>query len=497
MLVITIKKLDLKRFLNEKKNSLRFKMVFGYIILTFIILFLMCVYITELVSKNLYESETGEMFAKANIISESISSNWSDYHYEIIDNGTYNWLEDIVGGGVAGSDIRGILTDTSYTVIYDTNPDGGLIGRALVRDTIKSALSGSSASALLNTETGTKLLCVAVPIKVEKQNTGAVYLTASADKITSVIKSVRTGMIAFSFVVCLLMGLLSFFLSRALMSPLDGFIKVAREISKGNFSHRMEVKGEGEVAELSEAMNYMCAELEHLDERRRKFVSDASHELKTPMATIKLLCDSIVSTQDPDMGMVREFLNDLSDEIDRLTRLIESLLTLTKLDSAETELKPVLVDFGILLKKIEKSLSTMAAKRNISLYTEILTDDMQPIMVDYDKIWEAVYNILDNAIKYSKSGGAVKISAIADDMVLTVAISDSGNGIPDEYKERIFERFYRLDDSRARETGGTGLGLSIARETVEMHGGSIKIQDNEQGGSIFVISLPYKDEKMV
>lgn len=457
----------------------------------------MCTYITELFSKKLYESETGEMTLKAQVISRSITENWSDYRYEIINNGSYNWLEDIVGGGVSGSDIRGILTDTSYTVIYDTNSDGGLIGRVLMRDTITSALSGREDSALLNAESGAKLLCVAVPIKVEDSFVGAVYLTASAEKITSVIKSVRTGMILFSAVICILIGVLSFVLSRALMSPLDGFIKAAREISKGNFSERIEVKGDGEVAQLSEAMNYMCAELEHLDERRRKFVSDASHELKTPMATIKLLCDSIVSTENPDMDMVREFLNDLSDEIDRLTRLIESLLTLTKLDSQETELKPVLVDLGVLLKKAEKKLSTMAAKKNITLYTEILTDDMQPVMIDYDKIWEAIYNVLDNAIKYSKIGGAVKISASANEDWVITEISDSGNGIPDEYKERIFERFYRLDDSRARETGGTGLGLSIAKETVEMHHGNIKVCDNDMGGSVFIISLPYKHENSI
>lgn len=502
MLDITTKKLDfknlkLKKMIKRKQDSIRFKMVLTYFILTFIVLLLMCVYITELLSKNLYNSEKEEMFAKADIISESISESWSDYRYEIVPEGTYNWLDDIVEQKLVGSEVRGILTDTSYTVIYDTSPDAGLVGNVLIRDSIKTAISGEKAWAVMDSENDSKLVCVAVPIKVDSKCVGAVYLTTSAEKIINVIGSVRTGIIAFSAVICILIGILSFVMSYSFMSPLDKFIKVAKEISKGNFTHRMDVKGEGEVAQLSEAMNYMCAELEHLDERRRKFVSDASHELKTPMATIKLLCDSIVSTENPDMDMVREFLNDLSDEIDRLTRLIESLLTLTKLDSSETVLKPVLVDFGVLLKKAEKNLTTIAAKKNITLFTEILTDDMPPIMIDYDKIWEAVYNIIDNAIKYSKAGGNVKISAMAKADILSVEISDTGDGIPDEYKERIFERFYRLDDSRARETGGTGLGLAIAKESVEMHGGNIKVLDNEGGGSVFVISLPYKEETKV
>lgn len=504
MLDITTKKLDfknlkLKKLIKKRQDSIRFKMVLTYFVLAFTVLLLMCVYITELLSKNLYNSEKEEMFAKAGIISESISESWSDYRYEIPPEGTtYNWLEDIVEQKLVGSEVRCILTDTSYKVIYDTNPDAGLIGNVLIRDSIKSAIGGENAWTVLDSEKHSKLMCAAVPIRVNSECMGAVYLTASAEKITNIISSVRTGIIAFSAVICILIGVLSFIMSYSLMSPLEKFIKVAKEISKGNFSDRMEVKGEGEVAQLSEAMNYMCAELEHLDERRRKFVSDASHELKTPMATIKLLCDSIVSTENPDMEMVKEFLNDLSDEIDRLTRLIESLLTLTKLDSSETVLKPVLVDFGVLLKKAEKNLSAIAVKKNITLFTEILTDDMPPIMIDYDKIWEAVYNIIDNAIKYSKVGGSVKISAMAKpDNTLTVEISDTGNGIPDEYKERIFERFYRLDDSRARETGGTGLGLAIAKESVEMHGGNIKVLDNENGGSIFVISLPYREENQV
>lgn len=502
MLVITTKKFDLKKInlkklLHGKKDTIKFRMILLYFGLTFIILLLMCIYITELLSNNLYNSEKSNMLARADIISESVSDNWSDYKFEIAESDNYNWLEDIVDGGVAGSAIRGILTDSSYMVMYDTANEDNLEGKILMRDSIKSALSGERVWAVLNSEDGSKQMCAAVPILVGDEYTGTVYLTESAEHISEIISSVRTGIIAFSVVICILIGILSFVMSYVLMSPLEGFIKAAKEISKGNFSQRMEVKGEGEVAQLSEAMNYMCAELEHLDERRRKFVSDASHELKTPMATIKLLCDSIVSAENPDMGMVKEFLNDLSDEIDRLKRLIESLLTLTKLESKETELKLMLVDFGVLLKKIEKNLSIVAAKKNINLFIEILTDDMQPIMIDYDKIWEAVYNIMDNAIKYSKVGGNVKVTASAAEDMLIVEVSDSGSGIPDEYKERIFERFYRLDDSRARETGGTGLGLAIAKETVEMHDGKIEVKDNEAGGSTFVLSLPYREETPV
>ena len=115
---------------------------------------------------------------------------------------------------------------------------------------------------------------------------------------------------------------------------------------------------------------------------------------------------------------------------------------------------------------------------------------MQPIMIDYDKIWEAVYNIMDNAIKYSKVGGSVKVTTSASDNMLILEVADSGTGIPDEYKERVFERFYRLDDSRARETGGTGLGLSIVHQMVLMHGGTVSVDSEEGSGSTFTVELP-------
>lgn len=467
-------------------------MVVMSIVVVFITLLLMYIYISSILSANLYSSERNEMYEKAEIISDTVELNWYDYRYEIVKDNSYNWLDDIVGRSLSGSMVRGILTDMDNTVIYDTSKNENLAGEELVNEVLEKAISGENSHSLKKAEDGNKVLSVAVPINVDDEQTGVVYLTANTGKLEDIISSTHIGMIMFSLIILVLTGFLSIGISVIFTSPIEGFIEVAKEISKGNFKKRIEVKGEGEIAQLSESMNYMCAELEHLDERRRKFVSDASHELKTPMATIKLLCDSIVSTENPDIEMVKEFLNDLSDEIDRLTRLIDSLLTLTKLDSAEAEIKLVLVDFGILLKKIEKKLSAFATKRNIVLYTEILTDDMQPVLVDEDKIWEAVYNVIDNAIKYSKIGTAVKVTAQIDEEKLIVSVSDSGEGIPDEYKERVFERFYRLDDSRARDTGGTGLGLAIVKETVEMHNGSVRVVDNENGGSTFIIELPYK-----
>ena len=177
--------------------------------------------------------------------------------------------------------------------------------------------------------------------------------------------------------------------------------------------------------------------------------------------------------------------------MDRLTRIVERLLTLTRLDSAKTEPKLTPVDFIVMLNAIIKKLTPSAAEKNIVLYTDFSNISLEPIILDYDKIWEAIYNITDNAIKYSPQGGFVKVGVTADDSWITVTVEDNGPGIPDGEKDHIFERFYRLDDSRARDTGGTGLGLSIAKEAVLLHGGKIGVESAEGMGSRFYIRLPY------
>ena len=195
--------------------------------------------------------------------------------------------------------------------------------------------------------------------------------------------------------------------------------------------------------------------------------------------------------------MIQEFLSDLSNEVDRLTRIVERLLTLTKMDANGNDVKPTPVDFVVMLNAIIRKLTPNAEAKNIVLYSDYPEVTLRPMLLDYDKIWEAIYNIVDNAIKYTPEGGFVKLGLEPGTNTVSVRVEDNGPGIPDEEKEHIFERFYRLDDSRARDTGGTGLGLAIAREAVVLHGGNIHVEDSKDGGSVFVITLPYRTDEAV
>jgi len=454
-----------------------------YLIVILITLILMSIYVSGVLKENLYENERVDLFAKANIISELVPPS-TDLIYDenTIDN---------INRVLSGTSLRSIVVNPAYNVVLDTGTDVNLTGKIFMRDILKTALDGEHAHTVTKSEQGTNILAVSVPLKRGTVTVGAVYLFETIDGIDKMISSVTMSLYVFSGLISILVSMLSFGMSYIITSPIDEVIKVAKDISKGDFSRKLSVKGHNEFAQMAQTMNFMSTELENLEENRRKFVSDASHELKTPLATIKLICDSIVSTENPDPEMTKEFLGDLSDEVDRLTRIVERLLTLTKLDSGKSEPKLTPVDFLVMLNAITKKLTPTAAEKNIVLYTDFGDVVLEPLNLDYDKIWEAIYNIVDNAIKYSPDGGFVKLSMTVDNQWITVNIEDNGPGIPDGEQDHIFERFYRLDDSRARDTGGTGLGLAIAKESVLLHGGEIGVTSIESMGSNFFIKLPY------
>lgn len=458
-----------------------------YFAVIMITLILMSIYILGVLRESLFENEQVKLFAKANIISETLPS--------YMDADKMGEIEGTVVQTLAGTGIRGVVVNTAYTVLFDTNKEADLQGKVFMRDILKTALEGNQAHALSKPEAEEHLMSVAVPVKAGDAVSGAVYLVESVAEIDETVGSIKVSLYLFSALISVLVGMLSLGMSFIVTSPVDEVISVAKEISKGNFSRRIQVKGHNELAQMAQTLNSMSAELEHLEENRKKFVSDVSHELKTPLATIKLISDSIVATPDPEPAMIQEFLGDLSEEVDRLTRIVERLLTLTKLDAKKEEANLTPVDFVVMLNAISRKLAPNAEARGIVLYTDFAVGMLEPIMLDYDKIWEAVYNITENAIKYSPENGFVKMSLEKGHAEVIVRVEDNGPGIPKAEQEHIFERFYRLDDSRTRDTGGTGLGLAIAKEAVTMHGGTIAVSSEGEVGSIFSIHLPYTPHK--
>lgn len=465
-------------------HTIRFAMLTSYIAVTVVILLLMSAYITGILSENLYSEKTIQLYAKANVISQSVSNAYQTDDEEL----AYLRYEDIVERSLAGTNIRGVVTDTSYKVYYDTNDEAQMLGKVFMRNVLKRALDGEQAESMFDADRG-KTITVSVPIENEGEIIGGVYLAENVSTISDTITTIQNSLIIFCILMILIIGILSVVISFTLTQPIAEFMEITRAISRGDFTKQAKIIGMGEMAQMGKTLNYMCAELNALDEKRRKFVSDVSHELKTPMAGIKLLCDSLLSVDNVDKQTLHEFLSDMSEEIDRLTRLVNRLLVLTKLDASEN-LNLSEVDINLLVLAVVKKLNKLAYEKNIQFtYNENQIIE-KPLIADYDKIYESIYNIADNAIKYTPEGGNVSIKLYEQDDYCVIDVEDTGSGIADNEKQNVFERFYRLDDSRARETGGTGLGLAIAKEAVMLHSGSIEILDGADGGSIFRIKLP-------
>ena len=491
MLVITTRyrkvkdKLDiLKNKAYKSTHSIRFAMITTYVAVTLIALILMSAYNVGILSENLYQEETMRLYAKANIISQSMTSAWN-----VADEREMIWRgQDVTGRILGGTNIRGVITDNSYTVLYDTNSDTDMVGKVFMRDVLKRALDGEQAQSEFEADTG-KTLTVSVPIEVNDEIVGGVYLAENVSSTADTINAIKTSLILFSVLLLFIIVIISIGTSYIITRPITHFISVAKAISKGDFSKRARVDGMREMAEMGQALNFMCDQLNQLEEKRKNFVSDVSHELKTPMAGIKLLCDSLVQAENPDMDTIREFLNDMSEEIDRLTRIINRLLTLSRLDAGR-DLAMSDVDISALCNGVVESVRKLAAEKAIEL--QYIPPEMPTILVhaDYDKIYECVYNIVVNAINYTPEYGHVEARVMFGDGKCIIAVEDDGPGIPDGEKQKIFERFYRLDDSRARDTGGTGLGLAITKEAVLLHNGTIEVTDSQTGGSIFTITLP-------
>ena len=234
----------------------------------------------------------------------------------------------------------------------------------------------------------------------------------------------------------------------------------------------------------------MAEKIENFDQSRSQFVQNASHELKTPLATMKLLLENLIYQPDMPSELRAEFMQDMNHEIDRLSGIITDLLTLTKMDSEETAIKHEKFDFTELCIGAVHALQPAAEKNRLTLTMDVAKD--VTLQGDESKLGQVIYNLIDNAIKYPPEGGSVHVTMKADGRNAVFAVKDTGVGIPEEDAKHIFDRFYRVDKARSRETGGTGLGLSIVRQMVQLHRGEIKVDSVFGKGSTFTVTLPLR-----
>ncbi len=317
---------------------------------------------------------------------------------------------------------------------------------------------------------------------------GALLYVSRIQGMMDSLAAVRNQLNGVFIVIAVAAFALALVLSRVLTKPIVNLSRSMRKMGKGDLSVRVPERGSGELRQLAENYNTMAAQLEHLDQSRNQFVSNASHELKTPLATMKILLETMIYQPDMPSEVRQEFMEDMNHEIDRLTGIITDLLTLTRMDNQRDGLKAEDIDLTEITESTVRLLTPAAEKRGQRL--ESRTVPSLPMKGDPTKLNQVLYNLIDNAMKYTQDGGRIQVSLEEEGDEAVWRVRDNGVGIPREDQEHIFDRFYRVDKARSRETGGTGLGLSIVRQMVTLHGGTISVESEPGKGSCFIVRLP-------
>ncbi|MBP5291024.1 MAG: HAMP domain-containing histidine kinase [Lachnospiraceae bacterium] len=315
-------------------------------------------------------------------------------------------------------------------------------------------------------------------------------LTVSADKknMVQMVGALTELSVILLLLLAVIMIPLLFIVTWYLVRP---FNELQRQIARTQESDTSAFVNERtyiETAQLSDSFNESYGRLAALSQSRQEFVSNVSHELKTPITSIRVLADSLMGMENVPIELYKEFMADISGEIDREAKIIDDLLSLTKLEKSAQALDISKVNVNDSMELILKRLSPIAKQRNV----ELLFESFRPVVAEIDdvKFSLAITNIVENAIKYNVEGGWVKLSLNADYQYFFIKIADSGVGIPDDEIDKVFDRFYRVDKARSRETGGTGLGLSITKSIVQMHHGAIRVYSKPGEGTTFVVRTP-------
>lgn len=381
---------------------------------------------------------------------------------------------------------RVIVTDASGLILYDTEEGEDTLYHYALFGEIASALRGND---VFHSDYRDKAFhsWAAAPVMARGVNIGAVYLYENDTEQGALLFGIQSNLRTISIVICALVLLLSAFFSQILTRRIAALLSAIRIVREGEYSHRVQLSGRDELAQLAGEFNQLTDRLQTIEEVRRRFVSDASHELKTPLASIRLLSDSILQNREMDSGTTREFVADIGEEADRLTRITEKLLTLTRLDAGyRTQTEPV--DVKTVVEKVCHMLKPLTRELGVRIETSLAEGCI--IRATGDDLYQVAFNLIENAVKYNLPGGKVIVTLAKDEENITLCVEDTGVGIPEEDLPRIFDRFYRVDKARSRAAGGTGLGLSIVRDTVRQHGGSVTASRRAREGTCFTVTFP-------
>jgi len=462
----------------EHLNSTHFRYAISYIVITFVVLLFLNVYSSQISQKLFYNSKETSMIEKCQLAAAEISSE------EVLNEATVN---NVVKQIDSLRVTRLVITDRCGVAIYDSAEESQA-GKYMMLPEIIQALDRNDVFSW-NYHDGAMQSRAATPIISYDTLIGCVYMMEYDTAQGALIQTLQKNTLYISLVLELCVTIFAVFFSNSFTKRLRKIMISMRIIREGDYSHKVDMGGNDELTVLGNEFNDLVERLQISEQKRRNFVSDASHELKTPLASIKLLSDSILQ-YDMDIDTIREFVGDIGNEADRLNRMTQKLLSLTRIESQEDS-DCEIVNIAPTVDRVVRMLTGIASENQITINTEIIQDC--PILVIEDDLYQIIFNLVENGIKYNVPGGKLTVILNRQDDNAVISVIDTGVGIPEDSVSHVFERFYRVDKARSRKSGGSGLGLSIVRNMVERNGGHILVESTVGKGSIFTLVFPAFD----
>ncbi len=455
-------------------RSLRVQFMAFTAVLLVILLLLLNIFPITSSRDRVFEEKRNSLSSQAAVVASSLAN---------LDSLSRESISDVLQLLDISGFSRTVVVDAEGSVIYD---DGSSADPERERGDIASALSGKTVFRSLFAA-GAFQSGFAMPMSNQGTTVGAVYIGEHDAERAAMIETMQQRLRFTSLVIAGAATVIVAIFSNVLLRRIRELVESMRIVASGNYGYRLATRGTDEITELGEEFNMLTERLETTERQRRRFVSDASHELKTPLASIRLLSDSIVQSENMNESTVREFVTDIGQEAERLQRTTEKLLDLSRMDDdvrsdpEPVDVKQVAVDALVLLRPL-------ADERRVHMRSEL--EDGCVVMATVDDMFHIIFNLVENAIKYNVEGGGVMLRVKSGGKTVSIAVEDTGIGIPEEDRFNIFSRFYRVDKARSREAGGSGLGLSIVHDAVQLHGGTITVGANKPQGSRFVVSFP-------
>lgn len=460
------------------KTQYRYAMT--YVVITFIVLVILNIYCSITCQQLFYQSKRESMIEKCLLVSDEIAT------LDVLNSTS---IASIVGQMESLKVSRLIVTDQAAKILYDSADEA--LGSYSLLPEIITAIDGNDVC-FWNYHDGTTNTRAATPIVYYGTIVGSVYMAEFETAQGAMIQSLQKTILQITLLLEIIVMLFSAAFANTFSRRLNRIMTSMRIIQEGDYTHKVNMGGNDELTILGDEFNDLTERLQTSEQKRSRFVSDASHELKTPLASIKLLSDSILQ-YDMDIETVREFVGDIGDEAERLNRMTAKLLSLTKAEGVPSEESEIIL-MAPTINRVARMLRPNALKDKISFHLEL--DEDSPILILEDDLYQIVFNLMENGIKYNIPGGSLTVSLTREEDNAVLKVTDTGMGIPEEAVGHVFERFFRVDKARSRATGGSGLGLAIVRTIVQRNRGEIHVSSVVGQGTTFTVTFPAFDTEV-